>query len=489
MKKSTNKTVLSLMAALMLSSTPVWASAKTISEEPEKIQTIQELDQVVKKSIEQLTEVLPELKEFTEMEISQFSEGSTRIILSKEKGVLYPSVKIVLNSAGVIEEFDIDREEIYSKEPVDKEMATEKGKAFLKKLLGDRANQYKVSGNIKPAGGENDGTYSWINITFNRMIGGITLNDDYYYLRINPNGDIIGMVKKSPTSSDEDLPKPEKIISKEQAEEALAKVIHPFIKANDGKVIYRFLETPYVNAETGERIISFHDRIFSDPYPTKQNGEKLVAKTSDEAAKVLKSVLDFDVTGLTLDEQMDNGQKLYMWYKNKERMAVVATKENQVIDVVIDNKRMPEGAKAKISIEEGQTLAVNTLQKYLGDDVKELINESSALLSENNVVVDYKISPVHAGIEIFDRSYTVTVNRITGKVTAIRGIGETSKKLPDKDSIIDAKTAVKAILKDTPLKLVYVTASTTGKDGDAYLAYTVDNDIAIDGITGKPVKE
>ncbi|ERM17224.1 YcdB/YcdC domain-containing protein [Brevibacillus laterosporus] len=490
MKKSTNKTVLSLMAALMLSSTPVWASAKTISEEPEKIQTIQELDQVVKKSIKQLTEILPELKELTRIEVLPYSEGKTRVVLSKEKGMKFPSADIIIDSkSGVIQEFDIRKKDVYSDEPANKEMAKEKGEAFLKKLLGDRADQYKVREKIGTGGG--DGTtdrHAWINISFNRVIDDIELKDDQYYLQINPNGDIIGMEKRNATSSDEELPKPEKLISKKQVEETLSKMIFSYISADDGRVVYLFNSTPYVNAETGEKIGTFQDTFYSDAYPANASGKKLVAHTPDEAAEILQSVLGFDVKGLTLAEEPDKDTLVYTWYKKDEAVAMVKTKDDQVLSVVIDDENKDD-EKAAISPEKGQELAVKTLQKYLGDDVKELINKSWKTNKGPGIVIHYKIHQAHEGILVSDRTYSVTVNRATGKVTAIRGLGTTSDKLPDKDSIIDPETATKALLKETPLTLVYITAKTTGNEGDAYLAYTVDRDVRINGITGEREEE
>lgn len=490
MKRTTNKTVLSLMAALMLSSTPVWASAKTVSDETGKVQTLQELNKVMKKSVQQLTEILPELEELTRIEVLPYSEGKTKVVLSKVKGKKFPSAVIILDSeSGVIQKFDIRKEDVYSDEPADKEMAKEKGEAFLKKLLGDDADQYTVRERIGIGGGDGaSDRHAWINISFNRVLNGIELKDDQYYLQVNPNGDIIGMEKRTPASSDEDLPNPQKLISEEQAEEALANIIFPFISSDDGRVVYFFPATPYVNAETGEKISTFQDTSYSDPYQANQSGKKLVAKSADEAAEALQSVLGFDVTGLTLVEKESKGNKIYSWYKNKEAVASVETKDNQVLDIAIEDENK-NATKAKISPEEGQKLAVETIQKYLGDDVEELINKSWKTNKDPDIVIHYQINQAHAGILVLDRSYLVTVNRATGKVTGISGLGETSEKLPDKDSIIDAETATKAFLKETPLKLVYVTANTTGNDGDAYIAYTVDNDVRINGITGEPVEK
>ncbi|NKQ22869.1 hypothetical protein HFD84_24425, partial [Brevibacillus laterosporus] len=84
-------------------------------------------------------------------------------------------------------------------------------------------------------------------------------------------------------------------------------IIFPFISADDGRVVYFFPATPYVNAETGEKISTFQDTSYSDPRQANQSGKKLVAKSADEAAEALQSVLGFDVTGLTLVEKESKG--------------------------------------------------------------------------------------------------------------------------------------------------------------------------------------
>ncbi|TKI58198.1 hypothetical protein E8L90_23970 [Brevibacillus antibioticus] len=136
--RNLKKTLAVLVAATMLSSTPVWAKDWDESKLPNH----------VKETYEEVLELVPQLQEYEKKEVIN-SYGNYIINIDKKKRGEYPSATIEINGeTGDFVYFEHISNLEESSNPPSDELAKEKATEFLKEILDDKFEQYKFD-NIK----------------------------------------------------------------------------------------------------------------------------------------------------------------------------------------------------------------------------------------------------------------------------------------------------------------------------------------------------
>ncbi|MBW5469129.1 hypothetical protein GPJ61_14795 [Brevibacillus formosus] len=130
--KKMSSTLAVLIAATLMSSTPIWAKDKDSVELPNR----------VKETYEEVLELVPELQKYVKREVEIY-DGIYTITLDKKKWE-YPSATIEINEkTGDIVYFEHISNLEESSNPPSDELAKEKATEFLKELLDDKFEQYK----------------------------------------------------------------------------------------------------------------------------------------------------------------------------------------------------------------------------------------------------------------------------------------------------------------------------------------------------------
>ncbi|MGG4448113.1 hypothetical protein [Brevibacillus porteri] len=130
--KKMSSTLAVLIAATLMSSTPIWAKDKESVELPNR----------VKETYEEVLELVPEIQKYENREV-EFYNGIYSITLEKKKQE-YPSATIEIDKkTGDIVYFEHISTLEQSSNPPSDELAKEKATEFLKELLDDKFEQYK----------------------------------------------------------------------------------------------------------------------------------------------------------------------------------------------------------------------------------------------------------------------------------------------------------------------------------------------------------
>ncbi|NTU33766.1 hypothetical protein HPY27_26775 [Brevibacillus sp. HB1.1] len=130
--KKMSSTLAVLIAATLMSSTPIWAKDKDSVELPNR----------VKETYEEVLELVPEIQKYENREV-EFYNGIYTITLEKKKRE-YPSATIEIDKkTGDIVYFEHISNLEQSSNPPSDELAKEKATEFLKELLDDKFEQYQ----------------------------------------------------------------------------------------------------------------------------------------------------------------------------------------------------------------------------------------------------------------------------------------------------------------------------------------------------------
>jgi hypothetical protein len=248
-------------------------------------------------------------------------------------------------------------------------------------------------------------------------------------------------------------------------------------------------------------------------------GNKLIAHSEKEAAAILSKVFNFDFSQVQLQKQdeppfLREGQDLYFSYHwwNEKNISAHASGEkasgwitNASLDVNSENS-----STATVSKEDAFATALAFIEKYAGPTAKELEVQYHTFESEQPPAwVDKEKVPVfnnerqnhhfwfqerYEGIPVIGRSYSVTVDATTGKITSFSLAPHKEKlNLPMPKGIVSKEKAAESFLQNKKLKLEYMWPSYFGQNGPApILTYTWNNSEDtvdyVDAFTGNYIK-
>ncbi len=508
------------------------------------------------KNLDKIYDILPELGKLNVQYITDpEAEGRWSVFLGK--GSLTSSGDRPESSArlefdagsGELIDFDFHNPQWASEKTPSPEYAKQKAAEFVRQLLGDKADQYKVGENLGYSGSShsddkgNQINWTAASVQFNPLIHGVPLLNWGFRVNVDVAGHITGFSQQDSMQdlSETFFPDPKNAISLEEAERKYAQEVQMKLSYRQQQPLsYRMMGQP---AETRPALVytpNFQgsiDALAGEPVedlgyvlgqPERRvltgEGKELVARTPEEGVKLLAEKFGVDMNNMELlrspedriDSQGKRNIKDYTWrtpydlQEDRENPRYVTLHTEADTGKVLSFSLQDEasrGKEGKITLETARQKAVQFVQPYLepGSVEMELVSWSSgqfilSWVDQSKIDLDqlpvpishFVFQPLHQGIPVVDRGYSVSVNEVTGKVVSyVQGGLDPAVELPDAQGVVAAEVAKAEYLKTHPLRLVYLWPEWFGQRPPApNLVYTLEEALGatyIDALTGKTV--
>lgn len=559
-----------VLAASMLLASPGWAAEKPVPavqetggagvqmEAPKPVLTAAQ-----KQALEKVYQAVPELKELSVHHVTNERDKAWSVML----GDLAPGTAQGIPTANAYLTFDTATGELLSynfQNPAwasekipSPALAREKAAAFARQILGDKIKDYVQGDDMGFGGGgsadEKGNKIYWAkaNVPYYRLIQGVPLMNSGFRVGVDVFGHITSFYRDKENGIDPaKFPDPSRAVTREEAEKTVDGMLEmklyylerqPFnrlFKPGDKTrpaLVYAPTSLAPIDALTGKPLAEFMHPFSQTQRITLQGeGQQLIARTSEEAAKLLTDAFGIDLTGMQFQGASDLQsfpdwgikQKSYTWstippkgtegkpdYDYRQMCFVhvhltTIAGTGQVISYNYQDES-GRGKKGTVSRETAQDTAVKFLQKYLPPGTAEL--DMQVFTSEERIpswvdkskikdqerprpVISFTFNQVHQGVPVMDRACSVQVDALTGKIVAFyNGISGSPVPLPDNRNVVPAETAKAEFLKQHPLKLVYIWPEYYGQKAPSpWLVYTPDPGSSwggyIDAFTGQTVK-
>ncbi|BCV22558.1 hypothetical protein hamaS1_26270 [Moorella sp. Hama-1] len=562
-----------VLVAGMLLASPVWAAENPasvvqatgggggvrtvapqgITEAPKPVLTAAQ-----KQALEKVYQAIPELKELSVQDVTNEGDKAWFVMLGNrtpgtDGGIQGAYAYLTFDTAtGELLSYNFRNPAWASEKVPSPALAREKAAAFARQILGDKIKDYVQGDDMGFGGGgsadEKGNKIYWAeaNVPYYRLVNGVPLMNSGFRVGVDVFGHITSFYRDKENGIDPaNFPDPSRAVTREEAEKAFAGMLemklfyleHPFyglFKPEKGEtrpaLVYAPASLAPIDALTGKPLAEFMPPFSESQRLTLQGeGRQLIARTPEEAARLLTEAFDIDMTGLQFHgasdvESFHDGetkQKSYTWSTLPQKGAdgkpdyrqarYVHLTTNAGTGEVISYNLQDEsgrGQKATVSREAAQDTAVQFLQKYLPagpvelempvyPEVEERIPawvDKSKLKEQARPlpVISFTFNQVHQGVPVMDRACSVQVDALSGKIIAFyNGISGAPVSLPDNRNVVPAATAEAEFLKQHPLKLVYIWPEYFDqKAPSTYLVYipVPGPDFYVDAFTGKTVQ-
>lgn len=563
-----------VLAAGMLLASPVWAAENPASvvqatdggggvrtAAPQGITKVQKpvLTAAQKQALEKVYQAVPELKELSVQDVADEGGQAWFVMLGNrtpgtDGGIQGAHAHLAFDTAtGELLSYNFRNPAWASEKVPSPALAREKAAAFARQILGDKIKDY-VQGDDMGFGGsgsadEKGNKIYWAEATvpYYRLVNGVPLMNSGFRVGVDVFGHITSFYRQREERIDQaKFPDPSRAVTREEAEKAFAGMLemklfyleHPpfygLFKPEKGEtrpaLVYAPLSMPTIDARTGKPLAEF-----VPPFPQTQRltlqgeGQQLIARTPEEAAKLLTETFGLDLTGMQFHGASDmqpfhDGeikQKSYTWSTLPQKGAdgkpdyrqaryvhlITNASTGEVISYNLQDESR-RGQKATVSREAARDTAVQFLQKYLPAGPVELemqvyevedrripswVDKSKLTDQERPLpVISFTFNQVHQGVPVMDRGCSVQVDALTGKIIAFyNGISGPPIPLPDNRNVVPAETAKAEFLKQHPLKLVYLWPEYFDQKAPSpYLVYipVPGPNFYVDAFTGKTVQ-
>lgn len=244
---------------------------------------------------------------------------------------------------------------------------------------------------------------------------------------------------------------------------------------------------------TGKPLDGFQEQPQTSRISLAGEGRKLVARTPEEAASLLAGEVGIDMTGMNFENVEEREAlfapevkiKEYYWRSEPQTGPDGRPDHSKMcflhLSAVADTGRVVgfnlqdesgRGKKAMVSREAAQETAVQFMQRYLDkgaaelemhvyplheESIPEWVDKSKLEGEGQRPEFHFTFTRTHQGIPVSDRSYSVTVDGLTGRITGFYDRnGDSSVALPDGKDVVTAEAAKAEFLKSHPLRLVYL---------------------------------
>ncbi len=566
--KRFSKTMMTLVAVSLLSVNPVWADT------PGKETAAPTAQEVLSKELEErIYALIPELKDIPVADknfipANEFRPASWFIHFTDrpkdakpDDGKMYTDAHVELDAkTGTLISMHLQNPKWLKDQDISKEMAKEKAVAFVNAALGDKAKDYQVSDNVwvgrtgyKPDHGKAV-FWSTANVSFERLVNGIPFGSSQFQVEVDADGRVVGFYWDG-NNSQLDLskfPSPSEAIKKADAEKAFLNMLNMKLQYNSQQPIEkpRLGEEPktkpvllyqpdydgVLDARTGKKadLGSSRKEQQTETIALSAQGKTLIARTADEAAKLLKEELGVDVAGLKLQEENDDlwmpdrKYKQFTWRSEfpKGTDDKQASENMKFVYVGIDTEtgeilnfnyqdESKNGKPTTVSIADAKKKAIAFLEAHLGSSVTQIQLQDTfsypslddlpswvdkAKLNQEEVLkhtpprISFFFTGLHQGIPVIDQAYWVEIDGVSGNIVAF---GLPKKQalqaaLPDSKGIVSADEAKAQFLKEHPLRLEYIWPEYYGQKAPAPMLVYVPTFTAgisyIDAFTGKTVQ-
>jgi hypothetical protein len=281
-----------------------------------------------------------------------------------------------------------------------------------------------------------------------------------------------------------------------------------------------------IDAVTGKPLAGYQQQMQTSLVSLIGEGKKLVAGTPEEAAALLAAEAGIDTSGMKyfgIEEMggyLEPGVKEYNWRSEpqteQDGMPDYSTVRFLHLSVLADTGQVVgfnlqyeagRGDKGTVSREAAQETAIQFIQRYLERGASEMemyvypaqeksipdwVDRSKLEGETQRPEFNFTFTCLHQGIPVSDRSYSVTVDGLTGRITAFHDQNSSLPvTLPDSEGIVTAEAAKAEFLQSHPLRLVYSQPEYYDQKAPRpFLVYMPDNSGSmnyIDALTGKTV--
>ncbi|WP_232772974.1 YcdB/YcdC domain-containing protein [Brevibacillus sp. AF8] len=426
----------------------------------------------------------------------------------KEEYDAYSSVRLELDAhTGRLLFMNIRNPAWASADYPEEKLARDKAATFIEDLFGTEAKQLKAEQNLgrgKAGSGDGKGNkLEWAHTTvdYHSLINNLPLSSNSLSVSVDHAGHIIRYEAYDFIDpSKVNWPDPKKAITLEEASKIYKDKLkmdlvyvseQPISYAKNGKsaemkpmLIYQLNTSGWIDALTG-KVIREETEMSGESVHVKGEGKSIKIASREQGEKWLKTQFGIDVSGATFeyddhkDNLLDGLQTIesYRWMNDSNKgtpaFELVSITTDEQSDRLIDfDLILPDERKTeqKISVEEAKKKAIAALVPYLDpaltelsliietpeEDIPEWVDKNK-LDKEEDKAYSFTFLGKRNGIEVYDESYMVRVDKATGTITKLNlhplnpGI-----TLPDSKKIVSAAEAKETIQQEIDLELVYV---------------------------------
>jgi hypothetical protein len=502
--KKLNQAMLTIAAASLLSASPLWAAGTTAvyASSPAP------LNDVIQKNLEQLSTLLPYMKELPVQTVEMAADSSTVVITRKAEKAKLPEMTIFMQKTGEIKSFSLDS----GANEMDQELSLGEQKKKAEAFLTAAHQKGLVDCSLAELQYNEASSKSLNGAVFAKSINRIPVEQKKVFVSLDGAGNVVEFSNEASLNGSPDpskLPSPSEAMSPEQAKQAMTNMMKPFYRLTGPdktpSLVYQVVGSGYMDAKTGSwvdtehaKFKSFTGEFFYD-IPVAPPGQPLAARSKEEAASILQNVFGFELAGASFSEQNGSAAgksyKEYRWTKNNENRFVTVDPTSGLVfsaglDTGEDSVQPP--ASSKISLEDAKKAAVQLIQPFLDPDSKAVVLETR-LYIEPQGHFNFAVYPATNGIPFVEKAFQVTINSDTGKPIRLIGPSVRDKfALPDPKNAISAEQAMQEYLKYHPLELTYFYPINQSKQADQpVLVYKaqINPDVleVVDAVTGKIV--
>ena len=355
-----------VLAASILLASPVWAAENPASVvqatgggggvrtvAPQGITEAQKpvLTAAQKQALEKVYQAIPELKELSVQHVSDEGGKAWFVMLGDrtpgtDGGIQGAYAYLTFDTAtGELLSYNFQNPAWASEKIPSPALAREKAAAFARQILGDRIQDYVQGDDMGFGGGgsadEKGNKIYWAeaNVPYHRLVNGVPLMNSGFRVGVDVFGHITSFYRQREERIDQaKFPDPSRAVTREEAEKAFAGMLEmklfylehqPFyglFKPEKGEtgpaLVYAPLSMPTIDALTGKPLPEF-----VPPFPQTQRltlqgeGQQLIARTPEEAAKLLSDAFGIDLTGMQFQgasdvqsfDDREIKQKSYTW--------------------------------------------------------------------------------------------------------------------------------------------------------------------------------
>ncbi|BAF59738.1 hypothetical protein PTH_1557 [Pelotomaculum thermopropionicum SI] len=402
----------------------------------------------------------------------------------------------------------------------------------------------------------NEILWNYASVQFYRLVNGIPLLNSGFRVNVDVAGHVTeyyteGFYEKNDGAKDGGpdpalFPDPSQAMTREAAEKTFAGLLemklnyverqplkYPVFGSKKVEtrpvLMYTPLNYTLIDAVTGKPLDGFQEQPQTSRISLVGEGRKLIAGTPEEAASLLAGEVGIDMTGMNF-ENVEEREALFApevkikeyYWRSEPQIGPDGRPDHSTmrflhLSAVADTGRVVgfnlqdesgRGKKAVVSREAAQETAVQFMQRYLDkgaaelemhvyplheESIPEWVDKSKLEGDGQRPEFHFTFTRTHQGIPVSDRSYSVTVDGLTGRITAFYdGNSSSAVALPDSKNVVTAEAAKAEFLKSHPLRLFYLWPEYFGqKAPNPLLVYMPDYGGSwgyIDALTGKTVR-
>ncbi|MEJ8547893.1 YcdB/YcdC domain-containing protein [Brevibacillus borstelensis] len=435
------------------------------------------------KALEQAKKMLPYLEQYSHKVVEPGEDGQLVVVLQQSKDKPFPRILLFVDgSTGEWKGFRRMTGGTTPPTTYSQEKAIEKATDFMKKWYGDHMGDYQYNPTL---------TISADSIIFSRAVNGVPFQNESIMIDVDNSGEIVGKsAMGSPALSHDKyaFPKPEGVLSKEQAEKELSQYLHLQYETRDGNAVlrYAFAFSGELDAKTGK---DAGEGSYRQIIKVQPRGEVPVVKNAAEGAAFLAKQ-GIKTEGATVKEDIMEklNKKSMEWTKDDKPVAtvVVDTKTDSVLS--FENRALVTagGSKEKkLTAEQALQTAIKEIEKYLPKTEKEVMLFETPRYMKHGNTYRAEFALLHEGIPVREWRYEVSVDAETGEVVKTSLSGRKQVNFPKADQAISPAEAAAKYVKEFPLTLVYTLGSETEQQARlVYKATDVVHGQRIDAASG-----